>query len=204
MKIRDLKKPLMVLGVVSAAWVPTGLVWATSTTMNATANFLAAIVLTPTSLQFGSIVYAGSPTTGSAGRATMTTASGLTYDGAVFSAAPTPGTTAAGDIAITASTGNAIQVACSASGLLKNPGGTVGITVNTLKVAKLSAVGGGGVACTGSGNNVLSFTYTTGTDDHVKVGGILDASTLTGPLTGELYSTANTGGSAITVVITYV
>ena len=194
----------MILGIVSIAWVPTGLVWATSTTINATVNFLAAIVLTPTAMQFGSIVYTGAPTTGSAGRATITTNNVETYDGAVFNAAPTPGTRAAGSVAITASTGNSIQVACSATGILSNPGNTVHITVNTLKVAHESALAGGGVACTGTGNNVLTFTYTTGTDDSVNVGGVLDASTLTAPLTGEAYSTANTGGSVITVVITYV
>ena len=189
----------MVLAGVVAAQVlfPIGVVSAASTSVGATADFLSAITLTPTNMQFGKISFGATP--GASDTVVLTTAGGITYNGTFSSGGSS--TVAAGDVAIGGATGNVLNVSCATSGVLAQAAGSGRITVNAIKVAKESATGSP-VTCAGTGTTVLSFTLTTTTDDQLKLGGTIDGSTQVSFAAGS-YSTANTGGSAVNVDVVY-
>jgi hypothetical protein len=194
------KLKVLVLGaaVLLQVMLPIGMVSATSTQVGATATFLSAITLTPTNMQFGKITFGATPASGD--KVTLTTAGAISYAGTF--AAGGSATIAAGDVAITASTGNTLVVECSTTGVLAQSAGAGRITVNTIKIADTASAAGGGSACAGIGTTATTFSYVTGTDDHVKLGGVIDGSTQVSFAAGS-YSTSNTGGSAVNVNIYY-
>ena len=177
---------------------PVGTSLAVSTNMGATATFLSAITLTPTPMNFGKILFGGAPT--SADTVTLTTAGAVSFAGSNFSSGG--GTVAAGDVAITGTAANVLTVDCSTSGTLAQSPGAGRIAINSIKVANLSAAAGGGVACNGIGNSVLTFTLNPGTDDHLRVGGKIDGATTTSFAAGS-YDTGASGGANIIVNISY-
>lgn len=172
--------------------------YATSANLGATASFLSNISLTPTNMQFGNITFGATPT--GADTVVLTTSGGITYNG-TFGAA-SGGTVAAGDVAITGSVGNPLNVSCTSSGTLAQASGSGRIGVSAVKIANESAAAGGGVACNGIGTTVLTFTLTATSDDQLKLGGTIDGSTQVSFAAGS-YSTANTGGTSITVDVVY-
>lgn len=192
-------KVLLLAAVIALPMLyPVAMVSASTTPIGATATFLSALTLTPTSIKFGKIIFGAAPT--AADTVTLTTGGGISYAG-TFSA-QAGGTVAAGDVAITGTPGNVLTVACSTSGTLAQASGAGRIAINSIKVANLSAAAGGGVACAGTGTQVLTFTLTTGTNDHVRVGGKIDGGTTTSFASGD-YDTGNTGGTSINVDINY-
>jgi hypothetical protein len=191
------KKVLMAASLAAVLAVSASEVQATSTTLNATATFLGAITLTPTSMAYGNVTYAATP--GASDTVTLTTAGAISYAGTF---ADGGGTKAAGNIAITATTAQVMTVDCSASAVLAQNAGAGRITINQIKVADVTNAAGGGSTCTGTGNTVLTFTYVTAGDNAIKVGGRIDGSTQVS-WGGGSYSTANTGGTAITVNVLY-
>jgi hypothetical protein len=196
-KYKNLGLLLLAVGVMGT---PAGQVLATSTTVGATSTFLAAISLTPTDMAFGKITYSQAPASGDT--VTLSTAGALTFAGPAFASAG--GTVSAGNIAITGTTSQVMTVNCSASGTLAQASGSGRIALNTIKVADVAGTGtcSNSCTCNGTGNTVLTFTYTSGTNNAVKVGGRIDGATTTSFAAGS-YSTTNTGGTGITVNIVY-
>jgi hypothetical protein len=186
------------LAVALAALLPAGDVFATSTNVHATATFISNLVLTPSDMQFGNISFNGA--LGSPDTVVLTTAGGISYNG-VFSSGGSS-TITPGDVAIAGTFGNQLDVSCSSTATLAQSPGSGKIGITGIKVANLSAASGGGTACTGASNTVLTFTLTSGTDDHLKLGGTIDGSTATSFAAGT-YSTANSGGADVVVDVVY-
>lgn len=196
--LRLKNKKMMVLGALAVLVLPGGVLYAATTNVGATASFLSAITLTPTNMQFGKITFGATP--GGSDTVTLTTANAISYAGTFASGGSS--TVAAGDVAITGTAGNVLNVSCSASGVLAQAAGAGRITVNAVKVANESAAAGGGNACAGTGTTVLTFTLTATTDDQLKLGGVIDGATQVSFGAGA-YSTANSGGSSIQVDVVY-
>ncbi|MFH1158504.1 MAG: hypothetical protein V1721_06440 [Pseudomonadota bacterium] len=192
------KKGLLVLTAALAVF-PIGMAVAVTTNLNATAIFLAALGLTPTNMQFGTNVYSGDPS-GAADFVKLGT-NGARVVGGVFTA--NGGAVVAGDVTITGTTGNSISVSCDATAVMGNGAGKT-INIINIEVAKESATFAPGLAaaCTGIGNNVLTFNLTSGTDDQLKVGGVITGSGASSPFASGAYSTA-TGGNDIQIDIVY-
>lgn len=190
-------RKILAAAAFAAALFPAGVISAASTQMGATAVFLSAITLTPTNMQFGNVTFGAAP--GGSDTVTLTTAGGISYAG-TFAAGG--GTVAAGDVAITGSAGNTLNVSCAISGTLAQASGSGRIDVNNVRIANESAAAGGGNACAGVGTTVLSFTLTAASDDQLKVGGRIDGSTQVSFAAGS-YSTANAGGASIQIDVVY-
>ncbi|MEZ0224938.1 MAG: hypothetical protein ACAH83_10315 [Alphaproteobacteria bacterium] len=191
-------KKILIIAAVAAMVLPGGVLYATTTNVGATATFLSAITLTPTNMQFGKITFGATP--GGSDTVALTTASAISYNGTFASGGSS--TVAAGDVAITGTAGNVLNVSCATSGVLAQASGAGRITVNTIKIANESAAAGGGNACAGTGTTVLSFTLTATTDDQLKLGGVIDGSTQVSFGSGA-YSTSNSGGSSVQVDVVY-
>jgi hypothetical protein len=183
-----------ILGIV----LPASAVYATTANVHATATFISNIVLTPTDMQFGNVSFNGAPA--APDTVVLTTAGGISYTG-VFSSGGVS-TISPGDVGIAGTFGSALDVSCSATATLAQASGSGRIGIDSIKVANLSAASGGGVACTGASNTVLTFTLTSGTDDHLKLGGTIDGSTQSAFAPGS-YGTGNSGGADIQVDVIY-
>ncbi|MEZ0224939.1 MAG: hypothetical protein ACAH83_10320 [Alphaproteobacteria bacterium] len=192
------RKKLLLMAAALALLLPAGVVYATSTTVPVSATFVSNLTLTPTEMQFGNVSFNGAP--GAADTVVLTTNSNITYNG-VFSLGGA-GTVAAGDVVIGGTLGNLLDVSCTSSGTLAQLSGSGKIDVNSVQVAQESAAGGGGFACNGIGNVVLSFALTASTDDQLKLGGTLDGATAASFGSGS-YSTANAGGAGIQLDVVY-
>jgi hypothetical protein len=192
------KIPKKWLMTAAAVLLAPGLVFAATTTLHVTANFVSNITLTPTDMQFGNISFNGTP--GASDTVVLTTNNAISYNG-VFSTGGA-GTVASGDILIGGTFGSTMDISCAVSGTLAQSAGSGRIDVNGVKVANESAASGGGVLCGGIGTVVLSFPLTSGTDDQLKVGGKLDGGTQASFGAGA-YSTQNAGGTPIQVDVVY-
>lgn len=190
-------RKLMFLCAAAALFVPAGIVTATTVNLQAQAKFLAAIQLTPSDMQFGNVTFGAAPGAGDA--ATLSTGGGISYVGTFTGGG---GTIAAGDVAISATPGQTMDVSCNDTAVLAQDSGPGRITINQVRVANESAAAGGGAACAGVGTVVLSFTLTPSSDDQVKVGGRIDGATQVAFAAGD-YSTTNSGGSNILVDVIY-
>ena len=186
------------LAIAAAALLAPGLVFAATTTLHVTANFVSNITLTPTDMQFGNITFNGTP--GALDSVVLTTNSAISYTG-VFSSGGA-GTVASGDVAIGGTIGSTMDISCAASGTLAQASGAGRIDVTGVKVANESAAAGGGVSCGGTGTVVLSFPLTAVTDDQLKIGGKIDGGTQVSFGAGS-YSTQNSGGAPIQVDVVY-
>src|SRR5882724_5541121 len=106
------KKWLMTAAAVTL--LAPGLVFAATTTLHVTANFVSNITLTPTDMRFGTITFNGTP--GASDTVVLTTNNAISYTG-VFSPGGA-GTVASGDILIGGTFGNTMDISCAASGTL--------------------------------------------------------------------------------------
>jgi hypothetical protein len=200
--MKRLNKRMLLLLAATAMAFPAVQSPAVTTSLTATATFLAAITLTPTTMQFGKIVYSADPSAGT-DFARIATDGSLTYGGVMSSGG---GTTAVGNVAVTGTYGQSIDVRCAASGVLSNGAGKT-INIDIVKVAKESATGNwasaNGKDCTGIGNTVLTFNLTSGTDDDIKVGAEIIGTGASSPFVGGAYSTASGGGTNLSIDVIY-
>lgn len=172
---------------------------AVTTNIDALVTFVAAITLTPTAMDFGDVMYSSDPSV--AGDFVKLGTNGTRSAGGVFTTAG--GTVVAGDVAITGTFGVSVSVSCDSTAIMGNGAGKT-INIINIEVSKESTTAnhGSGNACTGIGNNILSFTLTSGTDDQVKVGGQITGTGASSPFATGAYSTA-TGGNDIQIDIVY-
>jgi len=193
-------KKLLLPLIAALAAFPVG-AQATNTNLDGVGIFLKVITLTPTDMNFGRNLYAAEPAVaGAAAWVKVDTADTRTVDGATFTA--DGGTVASGDVAITGTLGYSIDVSCDDVATMANATGET-IEIITVKVANESAAAGGGVDCTGTGNTVLTFNLTAGTDDQLKIGATVTGTGASNPLVGGAFSTANAGGDDIVVTVVY-
>ena len=190
-------RKFLLLCAAAAIFVPASLVTATSTNIQAKARFLAAIQLTPSDMQFGNVTFGAAP--GAGDTATLSTDGSISYVGTFTGGG---GTVAAGNVAISATPGQTMDVSCNATGVLAQDAGPGRITINDVRVANESAAAGGGSTCAGIGTVVLSFTLASSSDDQIKVGGRIDGATQVAFAAGD-YATTNAGGSNILVDVIY-
>lgn len=169
-------------------------------TVDARASFNKDVsIIAQTDMNYDSIEFTGTP--GAAERADMGTNGVIVYGG-TFSGngLGTPGAITLDGVP----DGTSLEVFCSQSATLANASSNT-IDITGIEVAAENASGGygTGASCNGiAGAGALTFTYTSGSNDEVFVGGRLDGATVSGALSGN-YSTVNAGGSPIdlTVVI---
>lgn len=193
------RRQLLVLMTVAAIMLPATVVMAISASMSSNARVRTAITLTPTAMQIGTVSFSANPS-GASDFVKLGTDGSRTFGG-VFSAGG--GTVNAGDVLITGSYGQVLDVACSATARMTT-GAAPRIDITGIEVAAENSTGAYGTktACTGIGNNVMSFTLTLTTNDNLKVGGKVDGATAASWTSGT-YSTSSAGGTNISVNITY-
>ncbi len=193
-----MKNSKKILALTAVAMVLPAAVHAASTTIDATADFRAAITLgNEVDMQFGTIETSGVPT---GSTATIGTDGSLSFAGNWTGAA----TGTAGSVDITAgSAGQTVEVRCDATGTLSDGTDTVDlINVEIIDVDNAGATGAGN-ACVGSGGaSVMTYVLGSGTDT-LALGGQLDGGTATDAAIAGSYSTANAGGTAVTVDVIY-
>ena len=178
-----------VAGTASQSWAATG-------DVDATANFVQGITVTPTvTMDFGDVGYtAAAPAAGDqidlGADAAITSGGNLSLEG---------GTPAAGEIQIVASAAN-IDVTCVATATLANAGGDT-VTLNNITYGYNATPSfGAGTACDGSADIVAH----TGATDTVSVGARLDGSTYSAAnYVAGVHNTSNPGGVPITFTVVY-
>jgi hypothetical protein len=196
------KKKLFALFLIPLAAIPVG-AFAATTTLDASAKFAAAITLTPTAMNFGTVEYTGAPT-GGTDTLTLGTNGATANGGGVFSAAAGSTTRAAGIVTInTGTVGETVEVRCSAGGVIGNAGSdTINLTNVQVTDAAGTAAPGAGHACLGTGGAAATTLVLDGTDAF-KFGAKIDGSTYAGGAwAGGTFSTT-THGTAISVDISY-
>lgn len=150
-----------------------------------------------TNMDFGNISYTGTPASGHT--ASMGTNGNISYAGSFSGNA----TGTAGRIGLTGvNNGTTLEIYCSQTAVLSNGAGST-ITLNGIEAASETgrAAFGGGLTCHGiAGAAAGTFSFTSGTRDEVYIGGRLDGATVTGSFGGN-YSTANGGGTPISVIV---
>jgi hypothetical protein len=196
-----MKMKIMMLATVAAVAIPATMAVAASTTLHANAFFRAAITLTATAMNFSNVDFTAAPSAGT-DFVRLGTNNAATYGG-VFAAGAGAAPTA-GDVTInTGTSGLVVDVSCDASGTLANAAGDSLISF-TLEVDDAASTGayGTGFACAGTGTPSTSLTLD-GTDAF-KFGAEIDGSTTAGAgAFGGAYSTTNTNGVPVTVVVNY-
>lgn len=160
-------------------------------------------IASTTNIAFGEATFSGTPTS-SSDFVKLGTNSAATYGG-VFTAG---GSTvpAAGTVVINnVQNGTTVQVQCDASAVMTN-GASAKITVDGVKVAAEGSTGSytsAGSACNGNAGAVATtMTYNSSTANTFYFGGMIDGSTATSFAAGA-YSSANSGGTPMTVVVLY-
>jgi hypothetical protein len=191
-----LHRKQILLAVLCAFIIPASEAIAARTTIDATANFLAAMVLgNERSMDFGNIEFSRVP--GSGDSVLLATNGSVSYEGSVFSGR---GNGNAGSVEITAgAAGRTVEVHCDANATLSNGNGGE-IVITDIEISTTPGAFGAGIACNGV-NTQASFELR-GQNDVVLVGGRLDGSSVMDFTSGS-YSTANDGGSSITIDILY-
>jgi hypothetical protein len=181
--------------------------WPATIDVDATANFLAALVLTKTSdIKFtngggaNAITFDGTQTTADAVQ--LGTDGNITIVGTALNAGSGQ---VPGGVTIAGTSGVSVDITCSQNATLSNLSDhsdlltmdVVQITMNTG-----TAYGSPGATCDGTGGTPLNYTLTaTPANNKVLIGGELVA---TATLKGENYSTANGGGSSpVTLQVVY-
>ena len=192
-------RKFMMLAAAAAIALPVGLVSAATTNLHATANFRAAITLTPTAMNFSAVDFSAAP--GAGDTISLGSNGSIAYAG-VFSAG-TGAAPSAGNVNVTTgSSGLVVEVRCNATGTLANAAGTSLIPLNSVQVAATTGVAfGSAAACAGSGAAAAATTLTLDGTDDFKFG-----ARIAGPATGTFggaYSTSNTNGVPVVVNVTY-
>jgi hypothetical protein len=170
--------------------------WAATGDVEATADFIQGIVVTPTvTMDFGDVGFtAAAPGAGDqidlGADAAVAAGGNLSLEG---------GTPVAGELTIVASASN-IDLSCNATATLANAGGDT-VTVNSIDFGyNATPAFGAGADCDG----VVDIIAHTGGTDTVSVGGRLDGSTYSaGAYVGGVHNTTNAGGVPITFTIVY-
>ncbi len=192
-------KRFLMLASAALVGFPLTVVQAATTSINATATFIAALTLSGTNMQFAQVQYGATPTAGSYVR--LGTNGSATYGG-TFSAGS--GTPVAGDVTVTAGTnGQTVEVRCDSSAIMTNGSGA-SITVNNIRAAAENSTAAYTTGnCAGiSGAAATTMVLNMGTLDSFKFGGQIDGGTAVAFASGS-YSTANTGGDNLAVAVTY-
>lgn len=194
-------KKFLMLASAAIIALPVTVVHATTTNMDATATFLTAITLTPTTMDFGGISY----TTAVAGdTASLGTDSTIGYAGTWAAGGGTP---AAGTVQVTAGTdGQTVEVSCDTTAQMGDGGGNTIDVVSLEVVSETAGPGafGTGIACAGIGtpSTTMVLDVSGGTADMFYFGGQIDGSTASVGFAGGAFSTA-TGGNDIQVDVVY-
>ncbi|GEM_PF-5657033 len=186
------------LGLAAIALALPMTVMAASTTIEATASFREAITLGgEVDMAFGQVDYSGTP--GAGDTVTMDLSGNLTSAGNFTGAAT--GTAGSVDIQ-TGTDGLTIEVQCDTTATLTDAAGSESIQVNNISVGTIDNLGSPS-ACAGTGSAAMTFALSAGTNDTLKLGGVLDGNTASAGFGGGAYSTANTSGDNIEVVVIY-
>lgn len=187
---------MMLLASAAVIMIPAGVSMAATTSIDATASFLAAIALAnEVDMDFGNIEFAAAP--GAGDTATMDTAGNIAYAGN-FSG---PATGTPGSVDVTGGTdGNVLEIECSSSATLSDGAGA---SIDLVSI-QVQPEGGAAAACQGAGTPAATMTLDIGggTADQFTFGGQLDGSTAAS-FVGGSYSTANAGGTNITIDVNY-
>jgi hypothetical protein len=207
MKLSPLAKRIVVRGILPAFVLSTclsNLSWADTATVPASADFLAAIVLTKTAdVLFTSgggasaITFDGSQTTSD--KLQLGTDGNLAVVGSHL-VAPGSGSSA-GAVTIAGTTGASVDITCSAAAVLTNASDhSVALNMDVVQITMTTgtAYGSPGATCDGTSGTPLNYTLSgTSSNNKILIGGELVADS---GLTGENYSTAN-GGTAAPITI---
>lgn len=161
--------------------------------IGASAEFVPALSLTQTDIEFGSIQY-----TDGAGANDVTLGAA---DGALSCSNSTeydcPASATPGSVGIVGGNGFAVNVFCSGSGTLSN--GTESLAMNNIEIAR----DGSAVSCAGNGQTAFSYTITgDAAQDTFNIGGNIEIPD-TGVGEGGIFTTAASGGAAINVRVVY-
>ena len=189
-------KKLLAGAAITAIAVTTHTSWAATGDVEATANFVQSIVVTPTvTMDFGDVGYtAAAPAAGDqidlGADAAVTAGGNLSAIG---------GTPAAGEITVVAAAAN-IDVSCNATATLAASTGET-VTVNNIEYGyNTTPAFGAGSACDGS---AATIAHTGGTDT-ISVGARLDGSTYSaGAYVAGAHNTTNASGVPITFTVVY-
>jgi hypothetical protein len=204
--LKSKNNKLLMLAAAAAIIMPAAVSQSATTTMGATATFLSAISLSGvTNLAFSEITFV--TPVAATDKVTITTAGTTTYAGN-FAAGPTAAP-AAGTVTISGgSNGAVVNVSCGTAAAAAVAVLTDGlgdkISADTIKIVDTANKAGGGSPCLGTGSTAFSYTLSAA-DLVLDVGGILEGSTANPAATfpGGNYSTANAGGTALTINVLY-
>jgi len=191
-------KTRLLMGALALIIPASGAIAAT-TTIEATAQFLNAIVLgNEVDMDFDLIEFSAAPAGGDT--ASLGTNGNIAYAGNFTGA----GTGIAGEVEVTTGTvGQVVEIFCDSSGVLTDgAGASINVTNIEVDFGAGSAFGGG-AACNGvAGAAADTLTLAGGGADVVLFGGRLDGATAAAFVAGN-YSTANAGGDNIQVDVFY-
>ena len=190
-------KKLLATVAVAALAFPVG-AFATDTTMDATATFLAAITLTPTNMDFSKVDYSGTPVAGSFVK--LGTNGAATYAGVL--SANAGATPAAGTVTVnTGTAGQIVDISCDTTASMKDAGtGTLGIIATEVTTgAGVAFQAVGSFPCAGVGT--ASTTKVLAGADVFKFGGEIDGGTQAGAWVGGAYTTV--GATPLNIRVTY-
>jgi len=196
----NMKKKLAILAV-SAAIIPSA-VTAATTSIEATATFLAAITLgNEVDMDFGNVEYSAAPAGGDT--ASLGTDGNLAFAGNFSGAA----TGTVGSVDVTGGNdGSTLEVSCDTTATLSDGAGS---TINVVSLEVVSETTGAqafgaGSACAGVGtaSTTMVLDIGGGTADQFLFGGQLDGATAAG-FAGGAHSTASAGGDSIDIEVVY-
>lgn len=183
----------------TAVAFPVGVVNATTTNINATSEFMGAIMLSGADMEFSDVVFSSPPTV--AGDFVKVGTNGAATYGGVFSAGA-GASTVAGDVTITSGIdGEVIEVRCDATATMVNGAASVQVVGIEVEAEDVTVAYGAGSPCNGVGGAVATtLTLDLGTLDSFKFGGMVDGSTAVNWAAGN-YSTV--GGDDVQVDVVY-
>lgn len=108
---------------------------------------------------------------------------------------------AAGSVTINGTTGEIVDISCITVATLSDGTNTMPITSAEINIASGVAFGSG-IACAGLGIASMAHTISaTPTNNNILLGARIDGST--SPVASGAYSTANAGGSPLTIRVIY-
>lgn len=183
----------VVLLVAAAIVSAPSLVMAAATTISGTASLIDSITLTPTAMNFGTVIFTGVP----AGADTYTlNTNGTTTPAGIFTDGG--GTKAAGNVHIVANAGDDIVVTCDSTAVLAKDA-TTSIQMNAIKIK----IGGVDTACADA-VPLGPYTMGVGGTADFAMGGRLNGGVVTGTWGAGTYSTTTAPlGSDINVTVAY-
>jgi hypothetical protein len=172
---------------------------ATTVNINATSEFMGAIMLSGADMEFSDVVFSAVPTV--AGDFVKLGTNGAATYGGVFSAGA-GASTVAGDVTVTSGIdGEVVEVRCDMTATMVNGAASVQVTGIEVEAEDTTAAYGAGSLCNGVGGAVATtLILNLGTLDSFKFGGMVDGSTAVNWAAGN-FSTV--GGDDVQVDVAY-